>query len=145
MRSSTQDWLIRASGDLWAVNNLLGDIEQTRLVAENCRQCVEKCFRAMAEYRTIEIPPTYNLIQMKRLFNQYPAELDMELLRRLNNLSPDSCNPMESGSITKPDPTLEEATRFFDLARKIMEITMEICKDENEWDKSMWNFLPIVS
>ena len=144
MRSLTQDWLVRARDDLKTANSFLADTELTHLVAANCRQCVEKCFRAMAENRSIEMPATYNLIQMRRLFKQYPAELDIELLRKLNDIPDESRNPLESGLLTGPKTAPDEVAGFLDFAKKILEITVEICKDENDWDSSAWNILPFL-
>lgn len=130
MKDLTEDWIIAAMDDLKAANNLLIDNSLTHLVAFHAQQCVEKCFKAITESRGIAVTKTHDLIRLARLIDDFPNEIDMDLLYRLNELYVDSRYPGEMGLLPEGKPTKEEALQFCDFAEKILKTTKGLSKED---------------
>jgi len=87
-------------------------------------------FKAITESRGIAVTKTHDLIRLARLINDFPSEIDMDLLYRLNELYVDSRYPGEMGLLPEGKPTKEEAIQFCIFAEEILNITHGICKED---------------
>lgn len=134
MRSITVDWLRKADAELKAAEELLADSGLSGQVVFHSAQCIENCFRAIAEYKKVELPATYRLVQLARLVTQYHLDIDVDLIRDLANFA--------DGQVPEGGPTPEVAARGLNYAEKVLRISVDFCKDENDWDSSTWNTMP---
>lgn len=142
MRSLTFDWLLRANEDLQSAGKFLADPASAPQVAYYSGQCIEKSFRAVAEYKAVELPESYDLVQMAKMVIHYQAGINLDLISRLSKLTTDAGSEGEGRFSAESSPAQEEAVRFRDLAEEILKICVELCKDENDLDTLLLTSFP---
>jgi HEPN domain-containing protein len=113
MKPVTQAWLVKAGEDLAAIRALHGNPHLTGVIAFHAQQCVEKCLKAVAEERKGTWPRVHDLRRLwETVANQFPEDLDVELLRELTDIYTDSRYPGDLGLMPTGKPTEEDAARF---------------------------------
>ena len=125
MKTAAEEWLTAARDDLETVSEILGNSRLTHVVAFHVQQCIEKGFKAVLEKYEGTVPNIHNLITLHgRVEKHLPVEanVDLDVLDRLNQLYIDARYPGERGLLPEGKPSEEEARRFFAFAEEVFEI-----------------------
>ena len=103
MKGIVKDWLVSAEGDLLLIKEIIDLENLTHLSAFHAQQAIEKSFKAIIE------------------------EFELDLLILLDQLYIDSRYPGEMGLLPDGKPTVDESTKFFNLAQRIYEEAESAC------------------
>lgn len=98
-------------------------------------QCIEKGFKAVLEKQEGDVPNVHNLITLHgRIEEHLPedAEIDFDLLDRLNQLYIDARYPGERGLLPEGKPTEQEAQRLYAFAQHIFEVVRQRLQNSGE-------------
>lgn len=121
MKAPVQKWIDFAAVDLMAAKRLLGDIMLTGTVCFHSQQCVEKCLKAVIEFKEIIPPKTHDLIRLYGIIEEW-LKLDEDMLARLNEVYIDSRYPSSIGFLPDGLPTHEEAQEFCEYAEALLQM-----------------------
>lgn len=120
MKEITKEWLMAAGDDLKAAKTLLSESSLTNLAAFHSQQCIEKCFKAIAEEKNLPVPKPHDLISLYKTVRNLIGEIDSYLLYAVNELYIDSRYPGEFGLLPDGKPTTDEALKFTEFAALIL-------------------------
>ncbi len=124
MKTLTREWLQAAQNDVDVVGEIIHREDLSHIVAFHAQQCVEKVFKGLLEEHEKELPKIHNLGTLYGLIEEYldsetRGEIDISLLKRLDELYIDSRYPGEFGLLPDGKPTLEDAGTFYQFAQDI--------------------------
>ena len=122
MKRIAHEWLTFARKDVAICTRLLGDDFLTSAVAFHAQQAVEKSFKAIIEEFELGFIRTHDLIRLYTTVKGYLGfELDVEMIKRLNEVYIEARYPGELGLLPHGEPTMEEANGFYEFARGVLE------------------------
>ena len=111
-------WLQSANDDLEVIKKIIDDENLTHIVAFHAQQSIEKCFKAVMEYKNLNVPKVHKL-QFLIAKIDFNIEIEEEILKVLDELYIDSRYPGNLGLLPYGKPTLSDATQFFKQALNI--------------------------
>lgn len=121
-----KEWLESALGDLKNIEHIIDDIYLTHIVAFHSQQCIEKCFKAILEFQSKNVPKEHSTIKLYSLVkDDLRTQIDYDLLTDLDDLYVDSRYPGDFGLLPHGKPTLENAREFYENALKVYK---EVCE-----------------
>ncbi len=92
----------------------------TPVAAFHAQQCLEKCFKAVLEERSQEVPKDHSTLRLYGLVKELTAaDADAGFLTDLDNLYIAFRYPAEPGLPPAGKPTLADAQEFFEVTRNI--------------------------
>lgn len=113
MKKITEEWLSAAADDLMVVRRIIEDKTLTHMAAFHTQQAIEKAFKAIIEENSIEVPRIHNLVNLyERIRHLVPSELDITILKVLDELYVDSRYPGTLGLLPDGKPSIEEAKSY---------------------------------
>jgi len=122
-KESAQAWLESALADLKSIEYIKNDDFLTHMVAFHAQQCVEKCFKAFLEYAGQRVPKEHSTLKLYGLVkNEFPVEVQLDLLTDLDDLYIDARYPGDLGLLPHGKPTKDESREFFELAQYVFDI-----------------------
>ena len=122
MKQITREWLTFARKDIASCKRLLGDDFLTSVVAFHAQQAVEKSFKAIIEEFEIGFIRTHDLTRLYTIVKGHLGfDLDVEMIKRLNEVYIGARYPGELGLLPHGEPTVEEAGGFYEFARGVLE------------------------
>ncbi|RLC82172.1 MAG: hypothetical protein DRJ03_05135 [Chloroflexi bacterium] len=122
MKQITREWLTFARKDIASCERLLGDDFLTNAVAFHAQQAVEKSFKAIIEEFEIGFIRTHDLIRLYTTVKGHLGfEIDVEMIKRLNEVYIEVRYPGELGLLPYGEPTVEEVGGFYEFARGVLE------------------------
>jgi len=119
MKEITKEWLLAAMDDLKAAETLLTDASLTNLVAFHAQQSIEKCFKALAEENSINIPKTHDLIKLHKMVHRWIPDIETEILYSINEMYIESRYPGDLGLMPNGKPSLQEGEEFIAYAKLV--------------------------
>ncbi len=121
------EWLESALGDLKNIEHIINDEYLTHIVAFHCQQCIEKCFKAILESQSMNVPKEHSTIKLYGLVKDtLKTDIDYDLLTDMDDLYINSRYPSDFGLMPQGKPTLENAKEFYEFALKVYEEVCEI-------------------
>ena len=122
MKKITKEWLNFAKTDLLNCEKIINDKALTNIVAFHSQQTVEKCFKAIIEEFELTFEKIHDLIKLFGIVKNYiKFGIDTEILKDINKLYIDARYPGEFGLLPNGKPTIDEAKRFYEFAKKIFD------------------------
>ena len=122
MKPVTSEWLMLAEKDLASCRKLRGDDFLTNIVSFHAQQAVEKGFKAIIEEFEIGFIRTHDLLRLHETIKDYlEFDIDVEMIKRLNEVYTSARYPGEFGLLPDGDPELEEAEAFYEFADATLE------------------------
>jgi HEPN domain-containing protein len=124
MKTVTREWLNRAGDDLTAAQLLLIQSELTNMVAFHAQQAAEKALKAVLEESDIAAVKTHSLTRLYKLIESQTsilADIDQDMLDRLEAVYIESRYPGEMGLLPYGKPTQAEASDFYNFAHQLYE------------------------
>lgn len=100
---------------------------------------MEKSFRAVAESRNIELPASYDLMQLAKLVRHYHPDLDMDMIQAMNDLKPDDPDNERTAFLGQPAITDADAAAFPEFAGKVLSACTSICRHSGYDDSQLWD------
>jgi HEPN domain-containing protein len=127
------EWLRSAKSDIILLEEIIDNDLLTHMVAFHSQQTIEKCFKALIEYRCETVPNQHDLLLLKDRMDSkdYPWE-DEEILETLNELYIESRYPGSMGLLPNGKPTQKEALAFHRFSQEIFEHTCRIVGIDHE-------------
>lgn len=123
MNVITSEWLKAAKDDIEVIRHIIQDDHLTHIVAFHAQQAIEKCFKAVLEENKISVPKIHDLLNLyERAGKFFHMDLDIEILREVNDLYIESRYPGEFGLLPNGKPTMEAAERLFTLSKDVYAI-----------------------
>lgn len=123
MKPITREWLKAAQKDLAGCRKLSGDHFLTNIVSFHAQQALEKSFKAIIEEYELGFIRTHDLIKLYETIKQYlNFDLDMDMVKALNELYISARYPGEFGLLPDGDPSAEDAGAFYEFAQDTFEI-----------------------
>lgn len=120
MKEIVEHWLNAAQDDLRVIARITPDEFLTHMVAFHAQQCIEKSLKAVVEEYELGHIRIHNLT---RLFEIVRPKISFDVeaiwIEKLDKLYVDARYPAELGLLPNGKPTLGDARRFGDLARKV--------------------------
>ncbi len=122
MKPVTREWLTLARKDVESCKKIIGDDFLTSIVSFHAQQAVEKSFKAIIEEFEMGFIRTHDLINLYETVKHcLEFDVDLEVIRKLNELYISSRYPGELGLLPDGDPTVEDASVFYGFAKDIFE------------------------
>jgi HEPN domain-containing protein len=137
MKPVTHEWLIFAQKDLVGCERMRGDDFLTTIVSFHAQQAVEKSFKAIIEEFELGFIRTHDLIKLYGIVQSYlQFEVDLEMVKKLNELYTGARYPGEFGLLPDGEPTVDDADTFYQFAKGVFEQTeMMLAQSEDEEQK----------
>ena len=108
------------------IEHIIDDNYLTHIVAFHSQQCIEKCFKAILEFQSKNVPKEHSAIKLYGLVkDDLRTQIDYDLLTDLDDLYVDSRYPGDFGLLPHGKPTLENAREFYENALKVYK---EVCE-----------------
>ena len=108
------------------IEHIIDDNYLTHIVAFHSQQCIEKCFKAILEFQSKNVPKEHSTIKLYGLVkDDLRTQIDYDLLTDLDDLYVDSRYPGDFGLLPHGKPTLENAREFYENALKVYK---EVCE-----------------
>ncbi|HBF36392.1 MAG TPA: hypothetical protein DDW50_03640 [Firmicutes bacterium] len=127
MSQLSKEWLLSAEMDIKNIEKIIDDEFLSPIICFHAQQCVEKCFKALLEANSVNIPKTHDLIRLYGILTTVSQwNIDLDVLQRLNDLYIESRYPNEFGLFSGGKPTLEDARKFYDFAKMTYEKIKQI-------------------
>ena len=122
MKPMSKEWLNAAYQDILTIEEIIDNDLLTNIAAFHAQQAVEKSFKAVIEENDLNLPKIHDLIRLYNIVAAYlKFNLDIEILREINEVYSDSRYPGELGLLPNGSPTLQDALRFKEFAEYIFE------------------------
>lgn len=122
MKKVTEEWFKAAKDDLNVIEKIIDYDYLSNIIAFHSQQVIEKVFKAVIEEFELEFIKTHDLIRLFGIVNkQLNTELDLEMLKKINDIYIDSRYPGEFGLLPYGKPTLENAKEFYKFAIEVYE------------------------
>lgn len=120
MKLISKEWLNTAYQDILTIEEIIDNNLLTNVAAFHAQQAVEKSFKAVIEENDLILPKIHDLIRLYNIIETYlNFDIDIELLREINEVYSDSRYPGELGLLPNGTPTLQDAARFKEFANYI--------------------------
>ena len=120
MRKATLRWLESAEMDLDNVAQIVHLAHLTPVVAFHAQQCIEKCFKAVLEEHSRDVPKDHSTLRLHGLVKEVMAvEVETGVLTDLEDLYIEARYPGELGLLPNGKPTLSDAREFSEVAKSI--------------------------
>jgi len=124
MKQTTQQWLKYAEIDILACEKIIDDDFLTSIIAYHSQQSVEKCFKAIIEENSLEIPRIHNLTRLFAIIKDYVSfTIDTDILQILDSIYITSRYPSDLGLFPDGKPSQELTQKIFLFAKYILENT----------------------
>ena len=122
MKQMSKEWLNAAYQDIMTIEEIFDNDLLTNISAFHAQQAVEKSFKAVIEENNINLPKIHDLLRLYNIVAPYLIfNLDIELLREINEVYSDSRYPGELGLLPNGSPTLQDAFRFKEFAKYVFD------------------------
>ena len=132
MRAIAKEWLERAKDDLDVIQDIFASEHLTNMVAFHAQQAVEKSFKAVLEEFEIGFIRTHSLETLyERVKDHIETEVNLEILKRLDEVYISSRYPGDLGLLPYGKPTQEDATLFSDFAQELFK-HITTCLEQGE-------------
>ena len=119
-KKMAKEWLNSALADLKNIEHIIGDEFLTHLVAFHSQQTVEKCFKAMLEFKSRKVPKEHSTIKLHELVkNDIFLKIDENLLVDFDDLYIESRYPGNLGLLPNGKPTISDAEEFYEFAKNV--------------------------
>ncbi|MCB4790537.1 MAG: HEPN domain-containing protein [Elusimicrobia bacterium] len=93
---------------------MLKDDHLTNIAAFHCEQCVEKCFKAVIEENSQDIPRIHNLIRLYDIIkSKIKTKINEDHLKMLNETYIDTRYPSDLGLLPEGKPSKEKVRKFY--------------------------------
>jgi HEPN domain-containing protein len=137
MKPITHEWLTFAQKDLAGCARMLGDGFLTSIVSFHAQQAVEKSFKAVIEEFELGFIRTHDLVKLYGIVQSHlQFEIDLEMVKKLNELYTGARYPGEFGLLPHGEPTVDNADAFYQFAKAVFEQTsMMLTKNADEEQK----------
>ena len=121
MKPITYEWLKAAWDDLLVIESIIKNASLSNMVAFHAQQAIEKSFKAVLEEKKKETPiKSHDLLRLHQQVKQInDFQVDIDLLRSVNEVYIDSRYPGDMGLLPYGKPSIEDANEFSILARQI--------------------------
>jgi len=119
MKQTTKEWLLAAEDDFLSASKLIEDERLTNVVTFHCQQCLEKCFKAVIEEKSIPLIKSHDLIRLSNLAELKFNDSDILILTTINEAYIDSRYPGDFGLLPEGKPTQKEAKGFIAICDKV--------------------------
>ncbi len=130
MKSITSEWLTFAQKDLASCQKMHGDDFLTNVVSFHAQQAVEKSFKAIIEEFELGFIRTHDLIRLHETVKQrLNFNVDLEMIKKLNELYISARYPGEFGLLPSGDPTIKEADSFYKFAKDVVEQVQKLMEN----------------
>jgi HEPN domain-containing protein len=119
---------------IWqAARKCTGDSFLTNIVSFHAQQAVEKSFKAVIEEFELGFIRTHDLIKLYEIVkNHLKFDVDLEMVKKLNELYVSVRYPGEFGLLPYGDPTIDDATGFYDFAKGVFEKVQDMLEQDAE-------------
>lgn len=125
-----EEWLKSALADLKNIEHILTDNFLTHIAAFHAQQCVEKCFKAILEFNTENVPKEHSIIKLYgRIKQNLKIEVNTDILTDLDDMYIEARYPGDMGLLPHGKPTLKDAEEFYNFANYIYKNVKEIVED----------------
>ena len=122
MKPITHEWLTFAKKDLASCEKMQDDDFLTGSVSFHAQQVIEKSFKALIEEFELGFIRTHDLIRLYEIVkNHLKFDIDLEILKKLNELYISARYPGEFGLLPNGDPTIQDAKVFYEFAKDVFE------------------------
>ena len=136
MKPITCEWLTFAQKDLASCEKMRDDDFLTNVVSFHAQQAIEKSFKAVIEEFELGFIRTHDLIKLyETVKNHLKFDIDLEMVKKLNELYISVRYPGEFGLLPYGDPTIEDATVFYDFAKGTFEQIQATLEQDAENDE----------
>lgn len=130
MTKLVKDWLEFAQLDLHTIEKIIDDPTLTSIVAFHAQQCIEKSYKAIILKFTGEIPRVHSLISLNGTVRNFlKVDVDIEIIKILNEIYIDSRYPSEIGMSGVNIPSVQTAKLFYKEANQIYKSIVEKLTD----------------
>ncbi len=126
MKDITQQWLNFAETDLRTCEKILDDVFLTNVIAFHSQQAIEKCFKAIIEEHSIQLPRIHTLVRLfGTIQNLITFSIDNVMLQKADTVYTTSRYPSDLGLMPEGKPTIELATQLYEFAKDIYNKTLQ--------------------
>jgi len=133
MKKIVKDWLVSAEGDLLLIKEIIDLENLSHLSAFHAQQAIEKSFKAIVEEFELGFIKTHSLETLYKLVKPvFSIKIELDLLILLDQLYIDSRYPGEMGLLPDGKPTVDESTKFFNLAKMINKEAESTCLNKTQ-------------
>ena len=119
MKTLTEDWLAAAKDDLAVIEKIIDEDHLSHMVAFHSQQCIEKVFKAILEECSIEIPKIHKLMTLYGTVEGFIKDIDMTLLKTLDELYIDARYPSDLGLLPHGKPSKTDAQKFYEFGKTV--------------------------
>jgi HEPN domain-containing protein len=130
-KEAAKEWIKSALDDLITIKEIIDNPFITNIVAFHAQQCIEKSLKAIIEYEGKEVPKVHNLQYLFSLV-KFPIEINMEIVKKLDELYIESRYPIGMGFLPYGKPSLSEAKKFYEFAKYVFNKTCEFLEIEKK-------------
>lgn len=130
MNQVIEGWLASASDDLFLISRILEDERLSHLAAFHAQQAIEKCLKAIMEYRGQPVPKVHSLTRLFELCCIQLEESESDLVNGLEGLYLDARYPGPYGLLPEGKPTISEVAVFHRFALSLFQRSKAILKQE---------------
>jgi HEPN domain-containing protein len=116
MKPPVARWLEFAEIDLKAARALLKEGSLSPVVCFHAQQSVEKCLKALIEFKGLNPPKSHDLIMLYG----HVMKLEEDTLAKLNQTYIDSRYPASLGFLPEGPPDAEDAKGFYEYACEVL-------------------------
>ncbi len=136
MKPITGEWLTFAQKDLVSCEKMRDDDFLTNIVSFHAQQAVEKSFKAVIEEFELGFIRTHDLVKLYETVKIHlKFGIDLEMIKKLNELYISVRYPGEFGLLPYGDPTIEDATGFYDFAKDTFKKVQDMLEQDAENDE----------
>jgi len=118
-----KEWLKASYSDLLVIEGIIDNEFLTHMIAFHAQQSIEKSFKSLLQADDIKIPRIHKLQNLVSRVN-VKIEIDIEILKILDELYIESRYPSAFGLLPYGKPTLDDAKKFYETARSFFD---EVC------------------
>jgi len=129
MKDTTQQWLNFAETDLRTCEKLQDDDFLTNIVAFHAQQVTEKCFKAIMEEQSIQLPHVHTLAKLYgSIQNSINFNIDHIMLQKMDTVYITSRYPSDLGIMPDGKPSKELVGQLYEFAKFIYKNTIELIR-----------------
>lgn len=125
MKAAVANWLKFAEIDLRAAKVLLVEGGLSTVVCFLSQQCVEKCLKALIEFKGINPFKSHDLIMLYGQVDEM-MKLEEDTLAALNQIYIDARYPASLGMLPEGPPDEEDAKSFYEFAHEVYEMVNDV-------------------
>jgi len=118
-----KEWLKASYSDLLVIEGIIDNEFLTHMIAFHAQQSIEKSFKSLLQADDIKIPRIHKLQNLVSRVN-VKIEIDIEILKILDELYIESRYPSAFGLLPYGKPTLDDVKKFYETAQSFFD---EVC------------------